>query len=410
MFALLLMLSLSAFGPCRWSETTVLESFPPMSYGQISAARDEQGLYIATYVYKYRPDGTRVPAILLRSIPADPSFESEILLPDYEDDTHIEFIKVGRSLHLIWGTTHATPDSNDSLLLTSLQLSRFEDGAWSQPEIIFEEPKGISWDPNLMGDPSIDRNGTLHLLFPLSLGTGLVYLRNEGGSWIRGQAPANSASYVDLWASSPDTLYAVLIGSNLELQYSSPGTLSTNSILFVASYDGGNTWSPATLVTSGDRLSSLPDLMVSDSGIIYLAWGQNLSGGPLPESILVSSSQDGGATWTGPEKIVYGAGVLRDVDIIETCGGLSLVFEVFRTPDDFGVYHAHRETRGWSEPKLVAYGTGYGLTARQGANGDLLLQTMQNEEDVRSHEPNRSVLPKTVVRVFQMIDKAIESP
>lgn len=404
---LLLVPDQMASGQCDWQELAPLDSYP-LGYGYLSAVRDESGLYVATGTGLNRPDSMRNRKILLETQGGPESFASwEIELPYGDYGPYGQVVSDGERIHLLWATHNPHPSTSEEVYFpTTLYWSSFESGTWSRPHAIFKDSRGLDWYPDPAADVAVDSEGTLHVLFPLPLGYGLVYLRKEGDAWIRGEAPRRSASYVDLWAGERDTLYVVVVDAARDLLEGTEDGQGrdSNSVLFAASYDGGASWRNPVLVSrSGTQQASFPDITVSDSGVVHIAWKKNLSGGPFPEVIWTSSSFDGGQTWLEPEQIDYGGGFLGDLDLIEVCDRLNIVFEVFRSREDldFGVYAVERVGAGWSDPRPIAHGMGYSVTEARDSVTDLLLQTMRNEREVEFAPPNQLVRPETVLRHFQ---------
>ncbi len=398
----LLALNLICFGQCDWEEAGVIDLSLPVGLGEVSAVRNTTGLFLAATAR----DSTRTWRIVLRTLDGREDFASDVKLTDGEYDTYAELVSDGPTIHLIWaGLDPSTPDPQGvDYYPTTLYWSTFADGLWSPPRTIFEDKKGIRWSSNEVGGAVVDGDGALHILVPLVTGGRLVYLRKQGASWTRGKAPRETAAYVDLWTGKRDTIYALVVGAALDRDHARPGDTDANSVLFFASYDNGDTWREPVLVSrSGDQQASFPDLTVSESGVLHVAWGKNLSGGPFPEVIWTSSSLDGGTTWLEPEEIDYGSGFLRDLDLVETCHRLAILLGVIRSSKDrnFGVYGAHRNASGWSEPRLISHGLGYSVTESGQVVSDLVIQSIGNEEEVLSAPPGRSVMPEIVLRHFK---------
>ncbi len=111
---------------------------------------------------------------------------------------------------------------------------------------------------------------------------------------------------------------AVVDGKGLTIVYQRFGTVATNlstggtaqqpeshDILVARSSDGGATFSPPTVVTSGIRASQrfslffpqFPSLAVAPDGARYLAWAESRGRG---QDVLVARSLDVGASWSPP--------------------------------------------------------------------------------------------------------------
>jgi hypothetical protein len=70
------------------------------------------------------------------------------------------------------------------------------------------------------------------------------------------------------------------------------------SIHVTATRDGGATWRPPLLVRGGDGRPSLKVRLVRARSALHLFWAQSTSTALLPEFIEHAWSRDGGATWT----------------------------------------------------------------------------------------------------------------
>jgi photosystem II stability/assembly factor-like uncharacterized protein len=99
-------------------------------------------------------------------------------------------------------------------------------------------------------------------------------------------------------------------------------TKSDDTIAFVKSTDGGQTWSDPRVVTdmndvpvvdpnTGEAVRTgdiIPEPAIAPDGTLYVTWQDGaFSGGSIDEIALISSS-DGGATWTAPHRVSASTG------------------------------------------------------------------------------------------------------
>lgn len=141
---------------------------------------------------------------------------------------------------------------------------------------------------------------------------------------------------------SKGTVYAVWWGGAI------------GEIFLSRSADGGVTWSPPKNVSNTPLSSDFPVLAISPQDRLYLVW-EDLSFVPLSGEVVISISNDGGATWSPPKNISNTrAHSARPNIAVGPTGDLSVVWleggrQVFFT----------RSTDGgtiWSPPKDISGG------------------------------------------------------
>jgi hypothetical protein len=154
-------------------------------------------------------------------------------------------------------------------------------------------------------------------------------------------------------AASPRDPSRLVVASMIVRRPRSPDFQDSSSLAVYASRDGGVTWQQRPLPgLPSDRVSGDPWLTWTADDVVYLSaivTPSLLEGKPI--STWVFRSTDGGWTWSGPERDVFGPG--REVDhpitaAAEEAGGSSsvYVFGTMTTSDEAGVRLARREAGG----------------------------------------------------------------
>lgn len=137
----------------------------------------------------------------------------------------------------------------------------------------------------------------------------------------------------------------------------SAGEGDANSLFVTRSEDWGTTWAdPTAIVSSEDRMATLPEISVGPEGRWHLLWvtgrGRNAFGGTIRHS----TSEDGGKSWKAPSGLTFASaehpivGTLQGH--IDPCGTLHALVEGFAGNTD-GVYHLRYSGNEWISPRRI---------------------------------------------------------
>jgi hypothetical protein len=207
-------------------------------------------------------------------------------------------------LHVFW--SQASTDSNlmgfpdPAIFYTRWEGERL----WFQPGPILESPE----EPADQPDVALGSAGRLFL----------VWRRGRQGEIYFSQVSANLAPLASAWtkpvlisapghlSSAPDII--VSDDGVIYVAYAVPVN-EGRGVFLVSSQDGGRTWSPPALAFDAARADSpmldQPRLTHAANGDLHLLWTHyNLNSGQAqPVSLAYAHSSDGGRTWSEPELI-----------------------------------------------------------------------------------------------------------
>lgn len=140
-----------------------------------------------------------------------------------------------------------------------------------------------------------------------------------------------------------------------------------NDVLIVTSDDNGDTWSePETVFPSGTQPAQLLRLYKDKQGRLHLLWGRQVEGLPIPDELWHSSSNDGGDTWTNPERFMVmekppgiSENGITDYDVVSDSFGcihwVARTFELPRSNDGAPSLYARwcSLDEQWQEPEIL---------------------------------------------------------
>lgn len=133
-----------------------------------------------------------------------------------------------------------------------------------------------------------------------------AYASLDGGAtWRSGALPlVDNLGDVGLKGTSDPSIAADLQG-NFYYGYLLETGITTSNVVVARSSDGGQTWgSTATAVTPGN-VSDDKEMLGADDwpgsqGALYVAWDRTDTGPGNPQTVYISSSANGGTTWSAP--------------------------------------------------------------------------------------------------------------
>ena len=204
------------------------------------------------------------------------------------------------SIHAFWIQTDEASSSDDE---TAIYYARWDGEGWSRPSAVLRSPVGGAEHPAV----GIDENGRLLV----------VWNGNQSGEIYFSWADASRANSPLEWA-EPMTLPSlsaagsppeILIdGDRLFVVYAIPLN-EHRGIYLTSSVDGGKSWTdPVQIydgVAAGWEMVSEPRLARTRDGRLHVIWTRySLPGGVGPLSLYYAVSEDGGITWSEADLVV----------------------------------------------------------------------------------------------------------
>jgi hypothetical protein len=221
-------------------------------------------------------------------------------------------IDVGKdgSVVAVWTDTSGSEASPD------IYFSRSTDGkTWSKPQNLSNSP-GVSSEP----DVDIGSDGAIHVIYlDTSAGSNAdvwaTSSSDDGKTWSKPQNISDTPgkSMTPSIGVGPDK------SANVVWIDTSSGEASPD-VYFTRSTDGGKTWSKAVDASNTPGLSADADIDVDDKGKIFITWADTAQGAKNAD-IMVSSSADGGKTWSKPVNVSNTPGNSSDPAIAATGNG-----------------------------------------------------------------------------------------
>lgn len=290
--------------------------------------------------------------------------------------------------HLVWGDPRPQdlgPAHWALLHVGSLWHATYQPGlGWSPSDKVYEHPS-LAWSPAL-GTLRAGADGVVRLVVPVRPDS-LAQFRQQQGTWQQSGLRAPGASYSDMLTSADGRVVLAYVGTGQGAPHAPPS--AGNSVFVTASTDGGATWRPPTQVqlSTEGRAVDL-HLLGVPGGPMFLVWGQALSGGGWAAAIRIVQSTDGGVTWSPPRDLSAAYGSFAAA--ITPIGDVHVVWNASGTGDSHFRRLMHSCYRAqWSSPDtLFADTIGRGLTPALSvmATGDLQLAwTRASNPDDPSH-------------------------
>jgi hypothetical protein len=204
-------------------------------------------------------------------------------------------------MHAIWSQSDNNGLDSPG---TALYYARWEDGKWSQPEMILASPMGKADQPAA----GIDGSDQLYVTWSGGL-DGEIYISS---------AEASQAVVPSSW-SDPEQIPSlqkagsapsILIEPDgiINIAYAIP--LNENrGIYLVRSEDGGSTWSNPIQIFNAEEtgwaMVDAPRLAITENGHLHILWTRyTMPSGPGPLSLMYSRSEDHGISWSEARTVV----------------------------------------------------------------------------------------------------------
>lgn len=177
-------------------------------------------------------------------------------------------------------------------------------------------------------------------------------------------------------------------------------TTDVNSVLLLASSDGGNTWRPPMLVSrSGQFPAYAVTVFASPDGRVHLLWLQELGNARRVLRHVVST--DDGSSWSAPEDLVAPPGEPESpVAVVDACGTLHVIFQLrdHATQRAQLAYAAWRDHWTPVERLLDALVTTGAPSLSLAPDGRLLLAFLARPADASAQTPFAPVVAERSIR------------
>lgn len=171
-------------------------------------------------------------------------------------------------------------------------------------------------EPTLSVDPTDPRRLVTAWMQDLYQGYVVASSRNGGSTWrtvtVPGVSPCTGDDYelaADPWLSTGPDGTVWLAGISLDLRESSPRLPYRTRLQVSTSPDGGLSWSAPSVVVAGTgRLHDKPSLVADPRrpGHAHVVWTEFLTAlGPPADGIHLASTTDGGRTWSEPRRLPF---------------------------------------------------------------------------------------------------------
>lgn len=276
----------------------------------------------------------------------------------------------------VWVAWSSTDDEFDTVFLTNRSLAGGE-GPWAAPvDVIAEEHlEGQSYVARPVMDVGAD--GSLYL-----------GAHAPGDKLLIGQSKLQTAldpqkwSVMDIASGGYHIIPRVTADSMnaLVTQRTKSTTCPTClHLLYMSSYDGGNTWMDSVDISRRpDKGAAKPQMIEANDGSLHVVWesGDDGDRGYVTGEVRVqyAASQDGGASWSVPVRLdmipddEISEQIFARNPVIGQTGKGTLVAAWWQMPEDQVYYRTSTDGgQTWNEPHLIpsVWGVGERSTTRQ---------------------------------------------
>jgi hypothetical protein len=212
---------------------------------------------------------------------------------------------------------------------------------------------------------AVDSRGRLHLL---RIANGLQYCQ----AWAQDD-PANARSWSlsrglgfrdpywpDMVIDSRDCIHVVFADT---MQYDEERVLGDDlvcvsgcgGVFYTRSTDGGENWSSPVQLDTPEADAGPPRLSVGRQGQVYVTWADTTAGG-TSLGISLAYSNDGGATWSEPRRVVSGNEGYEDPQVaVDSLGRIHVAWRYHQAvgPGNVGYSVSRDEGKTWSPVEVL---------------------------------------------------------
>ena len=167
--------------------------------------------------------------------------------------------------------------------------------------------KRLTWNPSYSAEPAlaIDSSDTIHTVWEdNSPGYSQIFYKRStdgGATWITKRLSWTSGD-----SHHPDL--ATDSNDHIYVVYRDNGP-GNYEIYYRKSTDGGASWTGTQRLTWNPRLSYSPAIAIDSSNNIHLAWHENVDEYSTNYEVFYMKSMDGGATWTPARRLTWNSGL-----------------------------------------------------------------------------------------------------
>ena len=249
--------------------------------------------------------------------------------------------------HVVWSSGTTGFDS-------VMYAARTPDGEWSRPIDVFAEPQIASGSEATRPTLFVDGENQLH---STHRSTSIFYSQAPaGGAWVasywRPQLEIGEG-YFSRVARSADGVLHLIYTQNLQTET----CRICYHVYYVRSFDDGESWSDPQDISLELTGSAKPQLLIDTDQNLHVVWESGMGGsyGQLsdPTTVIYVASYDGGESWSLPYKFDPARGtstsaMARNITIGEDGNG-NLIVAWWAIPEDTIYYQTSRDAgRTWS--------------------------------------------------------------
>jgi predicted neuraminidase len=236
------------------------------------------------------------------------------------------------------------------LAMALLLLAQAAQGQWLASQ-------RLTWSPEHSSNAAIavDANNRLHVVWSdATPGNDEIYYKKStdaGTTWTTSQRLT--------WTSTDSEYPAIAVDASGHLHVVWDDDMPGNhEIYYKKSTDGGATWTGSQRLTWDSSYSTWPAIAVSSPANLYLAWQDYASGNG---EIYHKKSTDGGTTWTTSQRLTWNSGSSGYPAIaVSSTSNISVVWED-DTPGNYEIYYKKSTNGGttWTTSRRLTWTSGY---------------------------------------------------